>query len=733
MILDSKTQLAKLLATEDITVLHSNKAKTASFDVKNRVLTLPNWVVSGDLNEDVIDVFTGHEVGHALWTLMVDWEKAILTDKLHKGITNVVEDARIEKRIKGKYPGFVKSFVGGYKQLAKRNFFYEDFRDIPKMNMVDRINLHCKMGSLSGIPFTEEEQYFVNLVENVWNWKDVVVVVKEIMAYMQDLQDEEAEEQQALSMEDSDDSGPGGEDMEGEWEDEDLRVGDELTEDLVKTQERFNDAVEDHMTSRSDRDYREVIYWSIPEANMSEILVPYKEVNEQMSNQIAKLDSVHRGDMQMVQLNPNGVQRYYDRAEDPAKVASEFMKFKRNSQKIVGYMAKEFERKKSANEYRKETIAKTGILDMNKIHQYKFNEDLFLRNTLRPDGKNHGMVMLLDWSASMTYHLFDTIKQLMSLVWFCNKVNIPFEVYAFTNAYHDFDIQGFEERQQQSNDKIRKGITTWNLKPGDAHFGLMGVDNFKMLNLFSSRMNAKQLNQMMKNIFRRGIAAFSRSEHWGRFSLSSTPLLPAYCALDKIIPAFQEYNNLDITSLLVLTDGAGNVEFHGIQPHEEGGNRNFKGTDTRLLDRKSKREYKFKDYSPSMAYYRSAEVAEKQIIGMLKDRYGFRTIGLFLDGESNGRTLRQKTLEQYLGWKYHNQKEFVRVRAEIKKSGVGTVPVPSFDEYYLVPVGKIRDTSDDLVIEGDWTAGKMKNAFSKHQTQRFGNKVLVNRMMDIIA
>ena len=165
--IDSKTQLAKLLATEDITVLHSNKAKTASFDVKNRVLTLPNWVVSGELNEDVIDVFTGHEVGHALWTLMVDWEKAILTDKLHKGITNVVEDARIEKRIKGKYPGLVRSFVGGYKQLAKRNFFYEDFRDIPKMNMVDRINLHCKKCSSSGIAFSEEEQYFVNLVENV--------------------------------------------------------------------------------------------------------------------------------------------------------------------------------------------------------------------------------------------------------------------------------------------------------------------------------------------------------------------------------------------------------------------------------------------------------------------------------------------------------------------------------------------------------------------------------------
>ena len=29
----------------------------------------------------------------------------------------------------------------------------------------------------------------------------------------------------------------------------------------------------------------------------------------------------------------------------------------------------------------------------------------------------------------------DTIKQLYNLLWFCKKVNIPFEVYAFTNCY----------------------------------------------------------------------------------------------------------------------------------------------------------------------------------------------------------------------------------------------------------------------------------------------------------
>ena len=43
-----KSQLAKLLATEDLIVEHK-KVETASFDVENRVLTLPIWETSNDV------------------------------------------------------------------------------------------------------------------------------------------------------------------------------------------------------------------------------------------------------------------------------------------------------------------------------------------------------------------------------------------------------------------------------------------------------------------------------------------------------------------------------------------------------------------------------------------------------------------------------------------------------------------------------------------------------------
>jgi len=59
-----KSQLAKLLATEDILVENRN-IETAQFDVENRILTLPMWKRA---SESVYDMLVGHEVGHALYT-----------------------------------------------------------------------------------------------------------------------------------------------------------------------------------------------------------------------------------------------------------------------------------------------------------------------------------------------------------------------------------------------------------------------------------------------------------------------------------------------------------------------------------------------------------------------------------------------------------------------------------------------------------------------------------------
>ena len=57
-----KSQLAKLLATEDLVVEHK-KVQTACFNVHTRVLTLPLW---DKASNTVYDLLVGHEVGLSL-------------------------------------------------------------------------------------------------------------------------------------------------------------------------------------------------------------------------------------------------------------------------------------------------------------------------------------------------------------------------------------------------------------------------------------------------------------------------------------------------------------------------------------------------------------------------------------------------------------------------------------------------------------------------------------------
>ena len=126
-----KSQLAKLLATEDIIVEHKN-VDTAQFNVHSRVLILPQWKKASN---NVYDMLVGHEVGHALFTPDEDWW---LEMKIPQSFVNIVEDVRIEKLMKRKYPGLAKSFYNGYNELNDRDFFELNGEDLTTFNLADR-------------------------------------------------------------------------------------------------------------------------------------------------------------------------------------------------------------------------------------------------------------------------------------------------------------------------------------------------------------------------------------------------------------------------------------------------------------------------------------------------------------------------------------------------------------------------------------------------------------------
>ena len=166
-----KSQLAKLLATEDLVVEHK-QVETASFNVETRVLVLPLWEKASN---SIYDMLVGHEVGHALFTPNDDW--FLKTDVPH-GIVNVCEDARIEKLMKRKYMGLAKTFYYGYSELHDDDFFNLEDEDIDKFNLADRINLYYKIGNFLDLQFTERETEIRELVGKSETFDEVLEAAK---------------------------------------------------------------------------------------------------------------------------------------------------------------------------------------------------------------------------------------------------------------------------------------------------------------------------------------------------------------------------------------------------------------------------------------------------------------------------------------------------------------------------------------------------------------------------
>ena len=110
-----------------------------------------------------------------------------------------------------------------------------------------------------------------------------------------------------------------------------------------------------------------------------------------------------------------------------------YKKLESKNKKIVNHMAKEFEMRQTALASKHAFTGKTGKLDMNRLAKYQIVEDVFKRVTYLPDGKNHGVNIMLDWSGSICNEVQDLLEQTFILTMFCRKANIPHRVYLFSD------------------------------------------------------------------------------------------------------------------------------------------------------------------------------------------------------------------------------------------------------------------------------------------------------------
>ena len=725
-----KSQLAKLLATEDLIVEHK-PVETASFNVSSRVLTLPVW----DASENVYDMLVSHEVSHALYTPDIEWYK---DRQINPSFVNIVEDARVEKLMKRRYAGISKTFFNGYQELSDKDFFGIELKDIDEMNLADKINLYFKIGNFVDIDFTVEEEIYRSQVEKAETFEDTLNAAEALFKYCQ-AKLEEKKEQEKLDMEsaegdsidDVDNNRSDTTDEQGSSEEEgELSQGVKPTEDEEGSTEEQSapsggstgglevetaDSLEEAIKNLAQTNARETVYWEIPQVDLKRIIISNETIHELCDTQFAE-DEVRFEEMVKAQKLKYPDFDYYKESswnyDKTVDADATFVKFKRSAQKEVNYLVKEFECKKSASAYARATTSRTGVLDTSRLHTYKYSEDLFKKVTVLPEGKNHGLVFILDWSGSMSNVMLDTVKQLYNLLWFCKKVQIPFEVYAFTHDYPN-ENRYIEERSEQFAYTVKDGLAMFDPK-------------VSLMNIFTSKVKGKELEKQMKNIWRIvNNFGYCRTKYQIPLgmSLSGTPLNDTLIALHQLIPDFKSKNKVEKVQCVILTDGESNHLSYHVTVHRSWDDSPYRGynsipSNSYLRDRKTGRTYLHKgDY-----YHHTTQVLLRNLRDNFPDT-NFIGIRILASRDAN------YFLRTYLEYQEDEIEKYMKVWRKQRAFAIKGV---GYDTYFGLSSSAL-DNDTEFEVKEDATKSQIRSAFKKSLNGKKMNKKILGEFVELIA
>ena len=704
-----KGTLAKLLATENLTVEH-RRVSTAAFDVEKRLLILPIWKTASNT---VYDLLVGHEVGHALYTPNEDYDGA------SKAFVNVLEDARIERMMKVTYPGLRRSFFVGYRELWEQDFFGVKDDDPNTLSLIDRINLYFKGNP--NIPFADEEIVWVKRAEKTVSFQDVVELAKELYEFCANKQEEKEEmpptpqsedgQQSAdREIESSDDSGS--DEQEKDWPtendpEEDHRNDRDFSDDdaqlevpsykggVDETKSVTDEALAQALETLVDDSAKEWIYITTPDIDIQDYITPFNVIQEKLNQFFYErpyLDEESRAHhLQNLQY-----------------AVAHYSSFKKDTQKTVNYLCKQFEMKKSADEYRRAATSKTGVIDTNKLHTYKYNDDIFKKVTVIPEGKNHGLVMHLDWSGSMQHQLLDTLKQVYNLVWFCKKVGIPFRVFAFQSGF------GYEDRQ----DEIRQKENELGMSP-----------DFRLLELLSSRQNKQSLEKSMQLVYTQVFAMNGwRISHCSEYSLGGTPLAEAVYCTRQIVSQMKKVERVSKINVICLTDGEANpMSYIRRLPEDQ----QWYGSEFKHTYLCHSRGKLFVLRDPKTGYTRKISnhpyVTTKEIVSFYREITDYNWIGIRLCSKGDlTKLVREFAFDEIAAIDKQWKKE--RFASIKEKTG--------FTESFFMPDKGTGVGSQDLEVKAKKevaTKAELTRAFKKHMGSKMTNKTILNAFIEQIA
>lgn len=748
----NRSTVAKLLATENITVLQE-KVSTASFDVKNRVLRLPMW---SETTPETLDHLIGHEVGHALFTPLEGWHDAVCSKgSAFKSYLNVVEDARIEKLIQRKYPGLRSSFIKSYRKLLADGFFGGSIDDINKMGLIDRINTYFKCGMSAGIRFERDERVWLDRIESAETWDQVQQIAEDLFAFAKEkLEEQQQERQQDYeaeteveqeehdgeafeddfidSMEPADEAdefdemfdgqpqAAGGADDDAAEEFEDggdfepapvrSEVGSGAGEIASKTDDALRDSIQRELNS--DQYDGDIYNWTLPKC---------PEYQHRIVNFKTILSSAFE----------NGLFQY-SLAEcfEATKLVGDacYKLWRENNIRHIKLMVKEFEMRKSAGELARASTAKTGVIDTLKMNNYRFSDDIFKKVTVVPEGKNHGFLMYIDMSGSMSEDIYQTAEQVLLLAHFCQQVGVPFRAYGFSNA------------------RVEEKLFS------DAIGEPMDAQNVQLIELFSDRMTKSEMATMSKYL----LASYLKFANYGRkpkvrfsalrkynedltyehvrncglryFELGGTPLNHAIVNGIPLARDFRKNYRIDILNTFFLTDGASATFYWSTDPKAESSWDRYESI------RSTRKSYYYitNPWTGKRHSFRGGQKTETEMLmEAYKDATGSNMIGYFIIPQT--RRELDWAMRQYgsgTDW-YSSDDQWKSFRTD----GYLTFDANAYDEFFTLSA-KALQTSDDGF--GDIEAGSMskaqvKRAFAKSKVTGRNTRKMVGDLMKKVA
>jgi len=801
--IQSQSILAKCLATENIEVIHDKTMQTAAFDVKNRQLYLPVWK---EMSKDLYDLFIGHEVGHAHETPEEGWHDFVVDDMNKKAFLNVVEDVRIEKAVKARYPGLVKSFHKGYKELFDKDFFGIGKLDVAQLPLIDRVNLHYKVGHLLGVTFADHEKDLVKRIGNVKTFEEVMALADELYTNHQqeqqerqeDLSDfieknmphpfteegreqlkerqdardeakEDLEQQKSEKLEefekeeqrrekimneayDEGDERPDFTDEEGNDEHrsksrydgmnyEERRKIEEKEEEIHKEEKADAKDIVDQLKEKEKLDelqeYLDNDGHSITDSQFrknekdlvdqdSKELIHVKPFQGEVADYVVPMEEVYNWE-ECVELTKYTLNDTWDDEQitDVKGYGYKLWKeFEPKQRSIINSMAQTFELKKAAVAFKKSKISKTGKLNEDKLWAYKLTEDMFHQTQILPQGKNHGVLMFVDMSGSMYRQMKGTIEQMETMAMFCRRVNIPFDVYGFSDC---------GQIKETTKEQLVHELTAEG-----------GRGNFSFAHLLSSKCNNVQWNDTMAylQLMKRGFekqryyndlsdGVYARIEN-RYFRLGGTPLVSALTLAPELAKRFQKNYNVEKLTTIVLTDGDPTDDLTWVASQEEA-ERGYRRYDSKFVIKDGTATYAIP--SNTSDYYRNDRQENmlllleyyKKVTGstlinfhLLDDnsRYSFER------EQSKNNFVNKKNHEGYADseWKQVLAQKFSRVEDDFGYSA----------RFLIKGKGELEIKDTDLVVKSN-KKGDLLRGFRQFSKGKSTQRVFLNQIIELVA